>query len=181
MNYNKNALLRLARDSIRTKFLNEEPRLTDEQKKYRSPQGVFITLKKNGQLRGCIGFPYPIMPLNQAIIQASRAAAFEDPRFPSLAQTELSDIKIEISILTTPKEITGKKEELPNQIEIGKDGLIIKHPESSGLLLPQVFTEYNCTQEQALEMVCQKAGLNPKAWKDKDAKIFKFQAVIFEE
>ncbi len=181
MNYNKNALIRLARDSIKTKFLKQEPQLSDEQKRYTSQQGVFVTLKKRSELRGCIGIPYPIMPLNQAIVHTARSAAFEDSRFPALTLPELSDITIEISILTTPKEIEGEKDELPGQIKIGEDGLIIKHPNGSGLLLPQVFTEHKCSPEQALEMLCQKAGLPPGSWKDNNTKILKFQAMIFEE
>ena len=94
---------------------------------------------------------------------------------------ELSDLTIEVSVLTTPTEITGDKDSLPGQIKIGEDGLIIKHPKGSGLLLPQVFTEYNSTQEQALEILCQKAGLPEMAWKDKEAKVLKFQAKIFED
>jgi uncharacterized protein (TIGR00296 family) len=174
-------LLMLARKSIESYFSKEKIDLS-KYEDFNKKQGVFVTLNKNQELRGCIGFPYPTKKLFQAVFDAARAAAFEDPRFPTVEENELKDINIEISVLTVPEEITSEKpEDIPDQIKIGEDGLILKSPLTSGLLLPQVFTEYNCTQEQALEMTCQKAGLPKNAWQDNSIQILKFQAQIFKE
>jgi uncharacterized protein len=173
-------LLKLARDAIDTSFKDSD---SDTSKVGHLTQlrGCFVTLHKNNQLRGCIGFPKPIMPLYEQIITASRAAAFEDPRFSPLTKNELKDIVIEISILTKPELIKVKEpEEYLSNIEIGKDGLIIQG-KSSGLLLPQVATEYNFDAKQFLECVSEKAGMSKDEWKNSSNKIYKFHAEIFSE
>ena len=176
----KTSLLKLARDSIETFFSGKEPN-TEKVKKFSEKQGVFVTLKKNGHLRGCIGYPEPYFPLNLAIINSARAAAFEDHRFAPVEKSELNDIKIELSVLTVPELIEVKKpEEYLKKIKIGEDGLIIRGSRS-GLLLPQVFVEYKSTPKTALEMVCEKAGLRNNAWQDLRNKIYRFQAEIFHE
>ncbi|MFC1697333.1 AmmeMemoRadiSam system protein A [Nanoarchaeota archaeon] len=179
----KKALLILARDSISIFFIDKELEVSDEIKeKFSDKQGVFVTLNKNNELRGCIGFPEPVEKLYKAIIEAARSAAFHDPRFPAVVEDELKEIKIEMSVLTKPEMIEVEKpEEYLDKIKIGKDGLIIRSDYGSGLLLPQVFTEYNCDVEKALEMTCQKAGLDVDEWKNIDVKIYKFQADIFSE
>jgi len=143
---------------------------------------VFVTLNIDGELRGCIGFPEPVLPLYEAVIESARSAAFSDPRFMPLSKEEFDKVHIELSVLTVPELIKVKKsEDYLNKIKIGSDGLIIRGEYGSGLLLPQVFTEYKCNPKKALEMTCQKAGLSSDAWKDLKNKIFKFQAHIFEE
>jgi AmmeMemoRadiSam system protein A len=176
-------LLKLARESIKSAFENKEPKVDNNIKnKFSDKRGVFVTLQENEELRGCIGFPRPYYPLWQGIIFAARSAAFEDPRFFPLKKEEFDRIKIEISVLTVPELIKVKNsEEYLNKIKIGEDGLIIESDYGSGLLLPQVFTEYNCTPEQALIMLCQKAMLPINAWKDLRNKIYKFQAEVFSE
>jgi uncharacterized protein len=176
-------LIKLARQSIEFGFLNKEVIPSKPlQTKFSKQQGVFVTLTENGVLRGCIGFPEPVLPLIDAVIKAGSAAAFEDPRFPPLGKSELDKVHIEMSVLTVPELIkVNSPEEYLNKIKIGEDGLIIRGHRGSGLLLPQVFTEYSCTVEQALEMTCQKAGLGKSAWKDTSNRIYKFQAQIFEE
>ena len=173
-------LLTLARKSIESYFSKKDIDIS-EYKQFDKKQGVFVTLNKDGELRGCIGFPYPTSRLYQALFDAARAAAFEDPRFPALEKEELEKIDIEISVLTVPEEIKAEPDDLPKHIKIGEDGLILKSPLTSGLLLPQVFAEYKCTPKQALEMTCQKAGLQKDTWKDSSVKILKFQAQIFKE
>lgn len=176
----KALLLKLAREAIDASFKDLD---LDTQNVGHLTQlrGCFVTLHKNSQLRGCIGFPRPIMPLYEQIITASKAAAFEDPRFEPLTKNELKDIVIEISILTRPELIKAKDpEEYITAIEIGKDGLIIQG-KSSGLLLPQVATEYNFDAKQFLECVSDKAGLDKDAWKEPENKIYKFHAEIFSE
>jgi len=161
----------------------------DEYKKeigplYEEKRGIFVTLHcyPKKELRGCVGIPYPTFPLGEAIIKAAKESAFHDPRFKPLdIREELDKIIIEISILTVPKEAIIKNENDLNKIKIGKDGLIISKGYYSGLLLPQVATEFNMQEKEFLEETCRKAGLNKEAWKEKDCKIFKFQAQIFSE
>jgi len=173
-------LLRLARDALESSFKDSDPD-TSKAGHLTQLRGCFVTLHKNNQLRGCIGFPKPIMPLYEQIIAASKAAAFDDPRFPSVNKDELKGLIIEISILTRPELIKVKdSEEYLKNVEIGRDGLIIQG-KSSGLLLPQVATEYNFSPKQFLECVCEKAGMDKNAWKDTDNKIYKFHAEIFSE
>jgi AmmeMemoRadiSam system protein A len=176
-------LIELARQSIAAQFSKEQVNIPDSlKKKYSENLGGFVTLTIAGELRGCIGFVEPIFPLYETITRAAKAAAFEDPRFPHLSKEELKQIKIEISVLTLPELIeVDKSEDYIKLINIGKDGLIIRARFGSGLLLPQVFTEYNCTPLNALQMTCQKAGLQMDAWKDHNNRIYKFQAEIFSE
>jgi len=174
-------LLKLARSSIESYFSGKEIDFKEEKAEFKEKQGVFVTLHKNKELRGCIGFPYPFLPLSEAVFQAARAAAFDDPRFPPLDKKELKDIKIEISVLSIPSEIKCKKEKVPEEIKIGKDGLIIQSYGNSGLLLPQVATEWKWDEKEFLENCCQKAGLEKDAWLEDNCKIFKFQAQIFSE
>jgi len=169
-------LLKLARESIKEQFNNKKPSIPKDEK-FQEKRGVFVTLTKSGNLRGCIGFPYPILPINGAIYNSAKSAAFEDSRFPQLSEEELNKIKIEISLLTLPEECKS------DDIEIGKDGLICNYSGYSGLLLPQVATEYKMNKTEFLECLCNKAGLPKDAWKQngKGFKLYKFQAQIFKE
>jgi AmmeMemoRadiSam system protein A len=139
-------------------------------------RGVFVTLKKRGQLRGCIGYIQAYKPLAQAVEEMALAAAFQDPRFAPLKRSELQDLSIEISVLSPLKRI-----ETVEEIEIGKHGLYIMLGHHSGLLLPQVATEYGWDALTFLEETCYKAGLPHDAWRDKQAVIFTFSAEIIEE
>lgn len=147
---------------------------------FREKRGCFVTLKKEGDLRGCIGFPEPAMPLAEALGEAARAAS-EDPRFPPVSSGELNQIKIEISVLTKAEPLTCKKQDIPKTIEIGKDGLVIRSGFLSGLLLPQVATEWNFGPEEFLDQACIKAGLQPGQWLDPDVEVLTFQAEVFSE
>ncbi len=166
-------LTKLARASI----LNKKFSLDNYQEK----SGVFVTLKTWPELnlRGCIGYPYPTFPLKEAIINAAKSAAYHDPRFKPLSRNE--DFVIEISVLTRPIELKVKPKDYLKEIEIGKDGLIVQYNGLSGLLLPQVFVEWNANPKTALEMTCEKAGLPKNAWQDEKCKVFKFKAQIFKE
>jgi len=168
-------LLNLARKSIESKFIAITPE-APEGKQFKQARGVFVTLTEKGELRGCVGFPYPTMSITQAVIEAAQSAAFEDSRFPALKEDEVTKIKIEISILTQPEIIKNTKE-----IEIGKDGLICEYMGYSGLLLPQVATEYKMSRIEFIEALCSKAGLPKNTWQNKNFKIYKFQCQIFEE
>lgn len=174
-------LLKLARNSIESYFSGSELDFENYKKEFKEKQGVFVTLTENEELRGCIGFPYPMLSLAEAIVRAAQAAAFEDSRFLPLRKEELSKIKIEISVLTIPEEIKCKKEKIPEEIKIGEEGLIVQLERNSGLLLPQVATEYKWKEREFLEHTCEKAGLDKDAWKEKNCSVFKFQAQIFDE
>ena len=176
-------LIQLARDSIKTYFSDSEPKISEEIKqKYSENMGVFVTLHKEGQLRGCIGFTEPRFPLHEGITKAARLAAFHDPRFGPLQRDENESILIEISILAVPQLIRVRMpEEYLKLIKIGTDGLIIKAGLFSGLLLPQVAAEYNWDVENLLRHTCMKAGLSYEAWRETNHQIYKFQAQIFAE
>jgi hypothetical protein len=167
-------LLKLARESIDEEFSKIKPKLPEE-KQFKQARGVFVTLTKNKQLRGCIGFPLPKYSIAEAIYLAAKSAAFEDPRFPPLKEKELEEIKIEISILTIPQDCK------PNEIQIGKDGLICNYLGYSGLLLPQVAIEHKMDKFQFLECLCNKANLPKDAWQKSGFSLQKFQAQIFDE
>lgn len=171
-----NELISLAREAISAHFENKEIKIP--RGKFRERRGVFVTLTINNQLRGCIGFIEPIFFLNEAVIKAATAAAFSDPRFTPLTKEEFNKIKIEISILTKPELMKG---DYTKQINIGTDGLIIEKGNYKGLLLPQVFTEFNANPEEALEMTCKKAGLEINTWEDSSVKVYKFQVEIIKE
>jgi AmmeMemoRadiSam system protein B/AmmeMemoRadiSam system protein A len=137
-------------------------------------RGAFVTINKKGQLRGCIGYIEGRGPLHKTIEEMAEAAAFRDPRFMPVTEKELPELDIEISVLTPLKKITDV-----NEIEVGKHGIYIKKGWFSGLLLPQVATEYGWDRKTFLEHTCQKAGLPSNAWKEKDIEIYIFSADIF--
>ncbi|MCL7385679.1 MAG: TIGR00296 family protein [Thaumarchaeota archaeon] len=146
--------------------------------------GVFVSLYTypEGDLRGCIGFPFPVMSLPEAIVKAAIAAATEDPRFPPVELAEMDKIVIEVSVLSVPEKIEFKSpKELPSKIVIGRDGLIIKSSRGSGLLLPQVPVEYGWDPEEFLCHLCLKAGLPATYWLTGKFDIYRFTAEIFAE
>ncbi len=175
-------LIVLARKAIESVFTGKKMDLNEYKKEFPDKQGVFVTLKLNNELKGCIGFAEPTMPLYEAVVESAKAAAFEDPRFMPLEENELNNVKIEISVLTKPELIKVKTpEDYVKQIKVGKDGLIVKYGPFSGLLLPQVAIEYDWDAEEFLNRTCEKAGLSSDTWKNKKCNIYKFQAQIFKE
>lgn len=150
------------------------------------PCGVFVTINRleNGEkkLRGCIGYPYPTTPLVQAVIDSAINAATQDPRFRPLSQGELDKLVFEVSVLTPPQMLEVKKpKEYPTQIKVGEDGLIVERGMYKGLLLPQVPVEWEWDEEEFLCQCCVKAGLSPDYWLIEGTRIYKFQAIVFEE
>ena len=137
-------------------------------------RGAFVSLHRKGELRGCIGYIHAAKPLYETIREMAIAAAFQDPRFPPLSSDELADLDIEISVLTPMRQISDITE-----IEVGKHGLMILQGNYSGLLLPQVASEYGWNREEFLSHTCRKAGLPQTAWKEKNSKIFVFSADVF--
>ena len=177
-------LVKTARKAV-TEFLSNGNRMkleSDLEEKFSFNSGVFVTLNNPDGLRGCIGFPMPEKKLSHAIIEGAIAAATEDPRFPSVKTNELNDIVFEVTVLTPPVEIdVSDPMEYLEKIKVGRDGLIIRHSFSSGLLLPQVPVEYDWNVEEFLQHTCEKAGLARDTWKNESVKIEKFEGIIFKE
>ena len=138
------------------------------------PRGAFVTLHKDGKLRGCIGHIRAQKPLVETIVEMAEAAAFQDPRFPPVTTKELSQLEYEISVLTPLRRIKDVEE-----IQVGIHGIYMKRGPSSGLLLPQVATEWGWDRITFLEHTCSKAGLPEDAWKDKKTEIYIFSADVF--
>jgi AmmeMemoRadiSam system protein A len=169
-------LLAIARETLRAAVEEgrryEPPR--PESAEMLEERGVFVTLKRHGMLRGCIGYVLPTVPLYLAVRDMAINSALRDPRFPPVTATELPAIYIEISVMTPLQPVAD-----PSEIVVGEDGLVIEAGGRSGLLLPQVAPEQGWNREQFLEGVSMKAGLPPDAYTWKDAKLSKFQAHIF--
>ncbi|MEN4029761.1 MAG: TIGR00296 family protein [Methanobacterium sp.] len=177
-------LVKLAKNVIEA-FINERKKLEvpeDTPDTLKEEMGVFVTLSKNGLLRGCIGYCEPIEPLVNAVIDVAISAAVNDPRFSPVKASELDDLEVEVSVLTKPELIEVKKpEEYMDKIKIGEDGLIIERGPYKGLLLPQVAVEWGWNVEEFLYNTCVKAGLTADCWIYPDVKIYKFSSQIFHE
>ena len=143
--------------------------------------GVFVTLNKRNNLRGCIGYAEPIEPAIVATIEVAIAAAFNDPRFSAVTKDEFQILDFEVTVLTRPEliEVAHPKQYL-DEIEIGRDGLIVQKGYSRGLLLPQVAVENLLGKEDFLEHTCMKAGISADSWMDESCDVYKFQGQIFK-
>jgi len=144
-------------------------------------RGVFVTLTENGQLRGCIGLPFPIAALADAIVEAGSSAALRDPRFSPVRPAELPLLRVEVTVLTMPMPIPGPAERRADLVEVGRHGLIVRGQGTSGLLLPQVATEYGWTPTEFLDQTCRKAGLRTGCWRTPDIEVSVFEGQIFHE
>jgi AmmeMemoRadiSam system protein B/AmmeMemoRadiSam system protein A len=174
----KDELLRIAKQSVET--------AVKERKHYQCPtpgsailqrdRGAFVTLKKKGQLRGCIGYIAPMKALYLTVRDVAAAAAVEDRRFQPVTTAELGELEYEVSVLSPLRRVTDIK-----QIRVGQHGLVVKKGDYEGLLLPQVPTEQGWDRRTFLEQTCVKAGLPPQAWQDEDTDIFLFSALVFDE
>ncbi|MFH0832727.1 MAG: AmmeMemoRadiSam system protein A [Candidatus Aenigmatarchaeota archaeon] len=147
--------------------------------KFNENHGIFCTINKNNELRGCIGLPYPVKSVIDALIDAAQSVC-EDPRFPPLSEKELKKIKIEISILTEPEMIMVNRPEEYLEKITKEDGLIIRYGPYEGLFLPQVWEQIP-GKKDFLDNLCIKAGLTTDMWLDPRAKIYKFSALIISE
>jgi uncharacterized protein (TIGR00296 family) len=144
-------------------------------------RGVFVTLTRDGELRGCIGFPYPHYPLAKAIREAAVSAALGDPRFPPVRAAELPSIHIDVTVLSVPEILAASPEARPDNVEVGRHGLIVRGYGTSGLLLPQVATECCWDSRQFLDHTCLKAGLPAGCWRRKDIEVYTFEGQVFCE
>lgn len=177
-------LLELARDAIQN-YLETGKKINppeDTSGVMSEKRGVFVTLNKNGDLRGCIGRPLPTEPLANAVIDSAINAATQDPRFTPLQKDELKNITVEVSVLTVPEKIeVDTPSDYPDKVEVGKDGLIVNYMGNSGLLLPQVPVEQGWDAEEFISQTCVKAGISSDSWLEKDVEIECFNAQIFKE
>jgi uncharacterized protein (TIGR00296 family) len=181
-------LVHLARETV-TQYLQTGKTLKppkETPKKLFEHCGVFVTVNSlrgvEKDLRGCIGYPYPTNPLVEAVIDNAINASTQDPRFEPLSADELGRVVFEVSVLTPPQLVkTADPKEYIKQIKVGEDGLIVERGYHKGLLLPQVPVEWGWCEEEFLCQCCMKAGLPPDSWLTKDAKIYRFHAIVFEE
>lgn len=165
-------LLKLAHDAIATaaagrKFVPEAPSAHLSELR-----GAFTTIYLHGELRGCVGYATAIAPLYRTVADTAQAAAFEDPRFPALRAEEVPALEVSLSILSPLRVID------PNDIEIGRHGLVVARSTQRGLLLPQVPVEHGWDRVTFLEQTCRKAGLPPDAW-EHGATVEAFTAEVF--
>jgi AmmeMemoRadiSam system protein A len=167
-------LLQLAHESILSALERREIPLDPPTAHFGEPRGAFTSLYLHGELRGCVGYVLPISSVYRAVADTARAAAFEDTRFYPVRLDEARELQIELSILSPPQPI------VPEQVEIGRHGLLISMGRYRGLLLPQVPLEHHWDRLTFLEQTCRKAGLPQDAWQ-KGAKIEAFTAEIFGE
>jgi AmmeMemoRadiSam system protein A len=176
----RSQLLRIARESIAAVLEGRRPPQPDPETieaALRRPSGVFVTLNdRQGELRGCIGSIQPVAPLYEAVASSASSAAFRDPRFPPVAPGELESLHLEISVMSPIVPVENVEE-----IEVGRDGLIVSRGPRAGLLLPQVASEYEWDRETFLRQTCHKAGLPSDAWRQPGTTIEKFSAEVFGE
>jgi AmmeMemoRadiSam system protein A len=182
----KAALLSDARETIAAKLEKRKPRydrspdlakaISGGSSALSQPCGAFVTLHKQGNLRGCIGRMSANLPLEETIHTMAVEAAFGDPRFPQLSPDELALCKIEISALS-PMELCPN----PRDVKVGVHGLYLIRGYRSGVLLPQVPEEQGWDLDEYLDYICIKAGLPPHSYDAPDAKLYIFTAVVFGE
>lgn len=167
-------LLQLAHDAINTSLDERELQLPAIPEPLQQRRGAFTTLHLLGEVRGCVGYVFPVSPLFQTVIETARAAAFQDVRFFPVTREEAAQLLISISVLSPLFPIQAE------DLQLGKHGLLITRGNRRGLLLPQVPAEHGWDRNTFLEQTCRKAGLPPDAWQH-DASLEAFTAEIFGE
>ncbi|HMA05120.1 MAG TPA: TIGR00296 family protein [Methanomicrobiales archaeon] len=175
------AALSLARQALEASVRHGKFSLPPLPPVFSEKRGVFVTLTEAGDLRGCIGLPYPVMALREAIPEAAASAALQDPRFPPVEPEDLPRIHVEVTVLSVPEPMGGSPEGRENCVRVGVHGLIAQGMGRSGLLLPQVATEYRWTACEFLDHTCVKAGLPPGSWKSPRVEVLTFEGQIFDE
>jgi AmmeMemoRadiSam system protein A len=172
----KRILLQTARRAITARLEKRKPKYPEPTELLKKKCGAFVTLHKQGSLRGCIGFVIAGKPLIDTVAEAAQSSAFGDPRFPALTAREVNQIDIEISVLSPLRRIESVEE-----IRVGEHGIMLRNGFRSGLLLPQVATEYGWDRDTFLTHTCRKAGLPGECWRSPDTEIEIFSAVVFGE
>lgn len=168
------ALIEIARDAVRTGVAGREPDVSVANE-FPDASGAFVTLKKHGELRGCIGTLECRRGLAEEVARVAVSAALEDPRFSPVSPAELDDLDIEVSVLGPLEPIDPAD---PSAIEIGRHGLVVELGARRGLLLPQVATEWQMDRDTFLAHTCAKAGLPADCWR-RGAKVYRFAADVF--
>lgn len=171
----KQALVALARDAVRCAAGGLPAVVSDRADDFPEASGAFVTLKRDGRLRGCIGTLECRRSLAEEIARVAVSAALEDPRFAPLTSAELDGLDVEVSVLGPLEEIDPYD---PAAIVIGQHGLVVEQGVRRGLLLPQVATEWGWDREQFLVQTCVKAGLPQDAWR-RGARVYRFAAIVF--
>ena len=174
----RRALLALVRRTLEVELSGAAPEPPPDLPGLRAQRGAFVTLRRGGELRGCIGHVPADRPLVEVVARMAVSAATADPRFPPVAPEELSELRIEISVLSEPMRVDPPDE---SRVQPGRDGVIVRHGGRQGLLLPQVATEFDWGPEALLAAACRKAGLAADAWREAECELYVFQADIFGE
>lgn len=169
----KHSLLTLARASVAARVLGHGA-VTPDPREMPGASGVFVTIKSRGLLRGCLGTLDGVEALSQEVARCAADSASRDPRFAPVTPEELSDLRLELSVLGPLERIEAR----PDAFTIGIHGLVVEEGARRGLLLPQVATEWEWTPEQFLGQTCVKAGLPPDAWR-RGAAVYRFSAEVF--
>lgn len=172
----KNEMLCAVRAYLRHRLLKEKAPALSADPIYNTRPGLFVTLHKHGELRGCIGYIEGIRPLSRALFEMADAAAFRDPRFPALRAEELEETDIEISLLSLLQKVDSYRD-----IEIGKHGMILKKGMQQAVFLPQVATEQGWDLKTTLQHLCLKAGLPVDAFLKSNCEFYVFTAEVFGE
>jgi len=171
----------LARQALAAALGRSGPEPAQLPVRFAERRGAFVSWYREPghHLRGCVGYPLPVLPLADAIRRAAVAAGLDDPRFPPVRLAELAGLAAEVSVLTPP--IPLRTEELPSAVVVGRDGLLLDGPAAHGLLLPQVAIEQGWSAEEFLDGTCEKAGAPPGAWRDLKVRVARFEAEVFSE
>jgi AmmeMemoRadiSam system protein A len=168
----RETLLRIAHESILSAFADRALPPTPSASSLAEPRGAFTTLYLQGRLRGCVGYAMPVVPLYLAVAETARAAAFEDSRFSPVTKQEAAELQVSLSVLSRLFPIR------PEEVEVGRHGLVVSLGTHRGLLLPQVPVEYDWDRETFLGQTCRKAGLPSDAWRT-GATLEAFTAEVF--
>lgn len=171
----RDLLLEMARQAIAEAVSYQKRTVIIPPGTFSEKQGVFVTLLIRGRLRGCIGVVEAYEPLRDALVRCAVSAALQDPRFSPVRPEEVADLRIEISLLSVPEPIR------PEDVQIGRHGLLVSRDAHRGLLLPQVAVEHNLGREQFLAETCRKAGLPSGAWQEPETQIFAFTCEVFSQ
>lgn len=167
-------LLRLAHQAISATLEQREVSLVPPSPHLAEPRGAFTTLYYRGDLRGCVGYVFPVTSLYRTVVESARGAAFDDSRFPPVTRDQAPELRVSLSVLSPLHPLR------PEQVEIGRHGLLISQGYYRGLLLPQVPLEHGWDRIAFLEQTCRKAGLPPNAWQT-GAKLEAFTAEVFAD
>lgn len=175
------AAVRLARAEAEAEVLRQRARRAGPVPGLEEVRGTFVSVLREGELRGCVGFPEPSDPLHRVVPEAARQAV-RDPRFEPLRPREVGLATFEVSVLTPPRPLAvPRPEELPGLVRVGEHGLVVRAGRRKGLLLPQVAMEHGLTAEGFLSACCAKAGLDPEAWRWDGLQWHVFEAQAFRE